>query len=341
MNISLSTSKYAKPDQQIAFFDDVLRRVSAQPGVNSAAISAALPLSWKRMSPVLPEDQPEVPLAQRPIVDIEAISPQWFRTMRVPMREGRPFTPSDDASAPPVAIVNESFALHFWPGGTALGKKIMVGRRPQPAMVVGVAADVKNKGLDQDTQPQLYLPFPQLPWSDMNLLLRTAVPPRSVISAVRNQVSSVDGDQPINDIQTVDELVNGSRSQPRFTMILLGSFSVVALLLATIGVYGVLSYSVVQRRREFGIRLALGADHGDIMRLVLRQGLILTITGLAFGLAAAFMLTRLVADMLYKVGARDLPTFVIAPLLFLLIALVAGYLPARRATSVSPNEALK
>jgi putative ABC transport system permease protein len=341
MNISLSTTKYAKPDQQVAFFDDVLRRVSTQPGAISAAISAASPLSWKRMSPVLPEGQPDVPLSQRPIIDIEAISPEWFKTMRVPMRGGRTFTSADNASAPPVAIVNESFARQFWPDGGAIGKRIVVGRRPQPATVIGVAADVKNKGLEQDTQPQLYLPFPQLPWSDMNLLVRTAVPPRALISTVRNQISAVDADQPINDIQTVDELIDNSRAQPRFTMLLLGAFSAVALLLATIGVYGVLSYSVAQRRREFGIRMALGADRKDVLRLVLRQGLILTIAGLAIGLAAALLLTRLMASMLYKVGAHDVTTFVLAPALFLCIAAAASYLPARRATRVNPIEALR
>jgi putative ABC transport system permease protein len=341
MNLSLSTTKYAKPDQQIAFFDNLLRRVSSQPGVNSAAISAALPLSWKRITPVLPEGQPEAPLAQRPFVDIEAISPQWFQTMRVPVRAGRTFTAADDASAPPVVIVNETFARQFWPGGNAMGRKVIIGRRPQPAEVVGVAADVKNKGLEQETQPQLYLPFPQLPWSDMNLLVRTVVPPQSVMPAVRSQISSVDGDQPVTNGETVEELIDDSHAQPRFTMLLVSSFSGVALLLAAIGVYGVLSYSVAQRRREFGIRMALGADRADVLKLVLRQGVILTAEGLAIGLAAAFLLTRLVASMLYKVSAHDRATFVLAPALFLCIALLASYLPARRATKVDPIEALR
>jgi putative ABC transport system permease protein len=341
MNISLSTTKYAKPDQQIAFFDDVVRRVSALPGVSSAAISAALPLSWKRITPVLPEGQPDLPLAQRPFVDIEAISPHWFKTMRVPLREGRAFTPADDASAPPVVIVNETFARQFWPGGNALDKKVIIGRRPQPATVVGVAGDVKNKGIEQETQPQLYLPFPQLPWSDMNLLVRTAVPPLQVASAVRNQIASVDGDQPVTNVKTVEELIDDSRAQPRFTMLLISSFSVVALVLAMIGVYGVLSYTVAQRSREFGIRMALGADRVDVLRAVLGQGMILTVVGLAFGLAAALLLSRLMASMLYKVGTHDLATFALAPIMFLCIALVASYLPARRATKVDPIEALK
>jgi putative ABC transport system permease protein len=204
-----------------------------------------------------------------------------------------------------------------------------------------VAADVKNKGLEQETQPQLYLPFPQLPWSDMNLLVRTVVPPQSVMPAVRSQISSVDGDQPVTNVETVEELIDDSHAQPRFTMLLVSSFSGVALLLAAIGVYGVLSYSVAQRRREFGIRMALGADRADVLKLVLRQGVILTAEGLAIGLAAAFLLTRLVASMLYKVSAHDRATFVLAPALFLCIALLASYLPARRATKVDPIEALR
>jgi putative ABC transport system permease protein len=341
MNISLSTTKYAKPDQQIAFFDDVVRRVSALPGVSSAAISAALPLSWKRITPVLPEGQPDVPLAQRPFVDIEAISPEWFKTMRVPLRGGRTFSPADDASAPPVVIVNETFARQFWPGASALDKKVIIGRRLQPATVVGVAVDVKNKGIEQETQPQLYLPFPQLPWSDMNLLVRTAVPPLQAASAVRNQIASVDGDQPVTDVKTVEELIDDSRAQPRFTMLLVSCFSGVALVLAIIGVYGVLSYMVAQRRREFGIRMALGADRAAVLRLVLRQGMILTVAGLAAGLAAALLLTRLMATMLYKVGTHDIATFALAPILFLCITSAASYLPARQATRVDPIEALK
>ena len=229
MNVSLSTVKYAKPEQQIAFFDEMLRRVSVLPGVRNAAISAALPLSWKRITPVLPEGQPNVPLAQRPFVDIEAISPQWFQTMRVPLRGGREFTAADNAEAPKVVIVNETFARRFWPNQNPVGKHIIVGRGPYQAEVIGVAADVKNQGLAQDTQAQLYLPFPQLPWGDMNLLVRTMVPPRSITSAVRAQISAMDPDQPIADIQTVDELMDSSLAQPRFIVLLLGIFSATAL----------------------------------------------------------------------------------------------------------------
>jgi len=341
MEISLPTVKYAKPDQQIAFFDEVVRRTSELPGVRSTAISAALPLSWKRLTPVLAQGQPDVPLPQRPFVDIEAISPDWFQTMRVPLRGGRSFTAADNAQAPKVVIVNETFARRFWPNENPVGKRITVGRWPVPAEVIGEAADIKNKGLDQDTQAQLYLSFPQLPWGDMNLLIRTAVPPMTMASVVRAQIAAVDPDQPITNLQTVDQLMDNSRSQPRFTMLLLGTFSATALALALVGIYGVLSYSVAQRRQEFGIRLALGAERIDILRLVIRQGLTLAFIGIVAGLVASLLLTRLMSSLLYKVGSHDLVSFVLTPLLFLGIAFLASYLPARRATKVNPIDAMR
>jgi predicted permease len=341
MNVSLSTQHYAKPDQQVAFFDDVLRRVAVLPGVKSDAISAALPLSWIRITPVLPQGQPEVPLAQRPFVDIEAVSPRWFETMRVPLRAGRTFDMSDQAQSAPVVVVNERFAREYWPNQNPLSQHVVIGRRPVPAQVVGVAADVKNRGLEQDPQPQLYLPFSQLPWGNMNLLVRAEVAPASLEPAIRAQIAALDANQPVTKVKTVDELMNEARTQPRFLLMLVGAFSATALVLAMIGIYGVLSYAVAQRRQEFGIRMALGAERKDILRLVVRHGFALALAGVAAGLAAAFALTRLLASMLYKTGGHDALTFVAAPLAFLVIAVIASYLPARRATRVSPIEALR
>ncbi len=341
MNVSLPTVKYAKPEMQTAFFDEMLRKVAALPGVRSAAISAALPLTTKRITPLLPEGQPDVPLPQRPFIDIEAISPQWFQTMRVPLLAGRQFTDADNAQAPKVAVVNQTFAHQFWPRENAVGKHIVVGRGPQPSEVIGVSADVKNRGLAQDPQPQLYLPFAQIPWGNMNLLVRTAVEPHTMISSVRAQISAVDPDQPVMNVTTVDELMDSLRAQPRFTMVLLGIFSGTALLLAVVGIYGVLAYSVAQRRQELGVRLALGAQKSDILRLIVGQGLTLVAVGIAVGLIAALALTHVMSSLLFKVGAYDLSTFALAPLTFMLIALLASYLPARRATQVDPTEALR
>jgi putative ABC transport system permease protein len=341
MNLSLPTVKYAQPAQQIQFFDEVLRRVAEVPGVRSAAVSATLPLSSKRITPMLPEGQPNVPLAQRPFIDIEAVSPQWFQTMRVPLRAGREFTAADNADAPKVLIVNETFARQFWPDQNPVGKHVVVGRWPQPVEVVGVSQDVRNRGLGQDPQPQVYIPFPQLPWSNMNLLVRATVPPASVTSAVRAQIAGVDPDQPVTDIQTLEELMDGSRTQPRFVMLLLGAFSLTALALAVVGIYGLLAYSVAQRSQEMGIRLALGAETRDILQLILRQGLKLAVSGVALGLFAALLLTKLMSTQLYKIGPRDLLSFTFAPVLFLLIAVITSYVPARRATKVAPIAAMR
>jgi putative ABC transport system permease protein len=345
MGVSLPTEKYAKPGQQIAFFDEALRRISALPGVRSAAISATLPLSFTRVTPVLPEGQPAVPLAQRPFIDIEAISPEWFQTLRVPLLAGRLFTAADDAQAPKVVIVNQTCARRFWPGQNPIGKTFIVGRGPQSSQVIGVAADIRNHGLADNTQPQLYLPFKQLPWGDMNLLVRTAVPPLQMAAAVHAQISAVDPDQPVTAIQSVDDLMDTSRAQPRFTMVLLAVFSITALALAAIGLAAMLAWSVVQRRQEMAIRLALGAERSDILWLVVRHGLVLALTGIALGLIAGLALTQLMshvlASVLYKTSPHDLRTFALAPLVFLLVAWLASYLPARRATQVDPLDTLK
>ena len=340
MNVSLPTVKYADTQKQTAFFDELLRRVSTLPGVRSAAVSAALPLTPKRITPVLPEGQAEVPLAERPFVIIEATSPKLLETMGVPLRAGRAFTDADNAQAPRVIIVNEVFARRYWPNQNAIGKHVMVGRQTS-AEIVGVAANIKNSGLAVEPQPQIYLPFPQLPWGNMNLFVRTATDPRALVSAARAQISAIDADQPVTDIRTVEELFDSSRVQPRFVMFLVSVFSATALALAAVGIYGVLAYSVAQRRQELGIRMALGAEKSHILALVVRQGCMLVWIGIAIGIVFALAGTRLMSTMLYKVKVYDLTTFLLAPVVFVMIGLLASYLPARRATQVDPTEALR
>lgn len=339
MNISLPTSHYGKPEHQSAFFDELLRKTESVPGVQSAAISTALPFTPKRITPMLPEGQPEVPLAQRPFMIVEAVSPDWFSTMRVPLR-GRAFTAADLRGAPTVVIVNQALANRYWPNQDPIGKHIAVGRLA-PSEVVGVAGDVRNSGFAKDAQPQIYMPFAQLPWADANLLVRTATEPHSLESTIRQQVTAVDPEQPVTAVQTADELMDGARTQPRFTMFLLGAFALTALVLAVIGIYGVLAYSVAQRRQEVGIRITLGADPTVILKMVIRQGLILAAIGVAIGLALSIALTRTIATFLYKVGALDLVTFAAVSVAFFAIALLASYLPARRASTISPLEILR
>ncbi|HEV3040388.1 MAG TPA: ABC transporter permease [Candidatus Angelobacter sp.] len=349
MKVSLPTVKYAKPEQQIAFFDEMLRKVSAVPGVGSTAMSAALPLTPIRVTPVLPEGQPDVPLAQRPFIIIEAITPGWFHTMRVPLKAGRDFKDTDTGQSPNVVIINEALAHQYWPNENPLGKHILVGRQTSAAEIIGVAANVKNSGLALDTQPQLYLPFRQLPWGNMNLLVRTNMEPHAMISAVRGQISAVDPDQPVTGIQSIEELLDDSRAQPRSTMLLLTIFSATALALVMVGLYGVLAYLVAQRRQELGIRLALGADKSQIMRMIIQHGLKLTLVGISVGLVIALVAALAVSlvgvgfmeTLLYKAGLRDLTTFAFVPPVFLAIFLLACYIPARQATKVDPAEALR
>jgi putative ABC transport system permease protein len=340
MNISLSTVKYGDAQKQISFFSELLRRVSVLPGVRSAGLSAARPLTKIRVTPILVEGQPEVPLMERPFTTIEAITPGYLETMRIPLLSGRMFTDADDKQAPLVVMVNQALARRYWPNENPIGKHITVGRQ-QPAEVVGLAGNTKNNGLAEQADPQVYLPFAQLPWGNMNLFVRTAAEPTGLIADVRKQVSEIDPEQPVTRVETVSNLMDASRAQPRLTMFLLIAFSAVALALAVVGIYGVLNYAVTQRRQELGVRMALGAEKGDILRLIIGNGLLLAIVGIAIGWVIGLALTRVMQTMLYQVGSRDLSTFSVAAVCFLLIASLACYLPAHRATKVDPVEALR
>jgi putative ABC transport system permease protein len=341
MRIALPPTKYATPQQQIAFYDRVLKAVQALPGVQAATISSALPLNPSRRSPMLPEGQPIVPFGQRPILDIQTISPDYAQVLRVPLLRGRRFTDRDNAGAPGAAIVNEAAVRRYWPNDNPIGKHILLGQRPQPVEVVGVFSDLKNVTLGDDASPEVMLPFPQLPWPLLNLSVRTAGDPRGLISTIRRQVSGVDKDEPLTDVRTMDEMVGSASAQPRLTLVVLGLFSATALILAMIGIYSVIAYSVTQRTSELGIRMALGADPGDVFKLVMGHGLGLTLTGIAIGLAGAFVLTRLMSSQLYQTSATDPIAFAVSALLFMAVAMLACYLPARRATRIDPTDALR
>ena len=344
LNVSLPPTKYSSGEKQIEFYEECLRRMQNLPGVRSASISSALPLHPERFTPALPEGQPDVPLSQRPLFVIETVSPDYFQTMGVSLKAGRVFTEHDNAQAPKVVIANQAMARLYWPNENAVGKHVLVGRGPALSEVVGVTGDVKNMSLADETMPQMYIPFPQLPWESLNLEARSTGDPSQLVSAVRNQVLSIDSSQPITDVRTGEELVDAERAQPRLNMLVTGLFSAIALVLVIVGIYGVISYSVTQRRAELGIRLALGAEKQDILRLVVRHALILTLTGIGIGIVAAVFVTKLtslLSALLYQANTRDWATFVACGLALIFIALAASYLPARRATNVDPSEALR
>jgi putative ABC transport system permease protein len=340
MNITLPPAKYGKA-QLTAFYDRLIKRVETIPGVQSAALSTALPANPTHQTPALFEGQPQAPLGKRPIVYIQQLSPDYAKTLGVPMIAGRAFTAHDDAQAPPVAIVNQAAAIRFWRNGSAIGKRIRVGSLPNPFEVVGVLGDVKNASLALAPEPEIYLPLPQLVSTYVSLCVRTAVDPHGIVSAVRQEIAGVDADQPLTRVMSAEELLESASAQPRFTMFLLGAFSATALILAVIGIYGVIAYSVAQRTQELGIRIALGADNGDIFRLVVGGGLSLTIIGIGIGLAGSLALTRLISSLLYETSATDPVTFGGCAALFAAVAVLASYLPARRATRVDPTKAFR
>jgi putative ABC transport system permease protein len=331
MNIALPPARYAKGPQMIAFYDALVDSVRALPGVRAATVSSALPARTVRVSPALPEGQPEVPLMQRPFFNIQAVTPGYIETLRVPLLRGREFNAHDDAGAPPVAMVNETVARRFWPGQDAAGKHILVGRMAKPVEVVGVLGDVRNNQVAADVQPEIYLPFAQLPWATMNLVVRTSGDPHRAAGAIRARVLALDRDQPVTGVQTIEELLAAAAAQSRFTTTLLAALSGLALLLAVVGIYSVIAYSVAERAAEIGIRVALGATRRDIVAMVVRQGMLLSGSGIALGIGAALASTRLLSGLLYHVSPTDPRTFAASALLFLAVAALASYIPARRA----------
>jgi putative ABC transport system permease protein len=341
MNVELSPGRYARGTQMVAFFDEVLKNVRAIPGVRAAAAASALPVNPTRFSPALPEGQPPVPVAERPVFNIQMFSPEYVEAMRVPLIHGREFTEHDREHDPFVVMVNEALVRRYWPAENPVGKQVWVGRVADPMRVVGVVGDVRNVGLSADPQPEFYLPFAQRPWAEMNLLVRTTGDPHRWVSAVRAAVLAVDRDQPVTAVKSMEEVLGAGAASPRFITSLLAALSVVAVLLALVGIYGVIACSVAERTQEMGIRMALGAERAGILRMVLGQGLGLAATGIAIGLAASFVLTRLLRSLLYHVSPTDPVTFVAGTLLFLAVALAASFVPAKRATTVDPAVALR
>jgi len=346
MKVVLPDLKYREHAQRSAFYTDLNRRLEALPGVKSAAVTTNLPLYKQGNSiGIVLESRPEPPPGQELIVATRIISPQYFETMSIPLLRGRQLTDQDTATSPSVAVISETMARRHWPGEDAVGKRLSPGKPESPSdwiQVVGVVKDVRQFDLIADPKPQMYLSYQQAGFfAPRDLVVKTDVDPLSLATTVRQAVWEVDKDQPVSNIRTMDDIAAESIARQRFSMLLLAIFAGVALLLAAVGIYGVMSYSVAQRRGEIGIRMALGAQKSDVLKLTVGHGLKLVLIGVAFGLAGAFMLTRLMSSLLFGVGATDPTTFVSISFLFIGVALLASYLPARRATQVDPMVALR
>ncbi len=339
--INLTESKYATGSQQAAFFKQLVERVQSLPGVQVAGLSDSLPFAdySVMITGLNPEGRVPQSPGTDPVVPVLSISPNYFRALGMRMLGGRPFSESDTAAAPKVAVVNETLARHFWPNQDPVGRRLTGG--PNLLTVAGVVADTHHNGLAEKAEPELYLPFLQSPQSGMNLAIRTAADPTSIVNAVRAQVAASDPEQPVYDVTTMEQRLAESLSPRRFNMLLLSAFALLALVLAGVGIYGVMSYSVVQRTHEIGIRTALGARREDMLKLVVGQGFKLTLVGLGIGIAGALAMTRFLASLLYGVKPSDPLTFIAVSLILTATALLACYIPARRATKVDPMVALR
>ncbi|HEY7913506.1 MAG TPA: ABC transporter permease [Blastocatellia bacterium] len=346
MDVFLSDSKYPKQSQQIAFFKDVLDRINNLPGIESASAVSDLPLSGaEEIDQFTPEGRPQpANYNDTPLADFRFADHRYFSLLRIPLVQGRYFTAEDDEKSQNVVIISEEFARRFYPGEDPVGKRLKPGdfeSRAPWCSIVGVVRDVKHSGLDSNARPHLYFPYTQKSWGNLTLVARATSDPRSVFSGMREAVWAVDKDQPVSNLKTMDELFSASVSHRRFNLILLGLFAGAALLLAAVGLYGVMSYSVTERTHEIGIRQALGARGSDVLGMVARQGMALAGAGLLIGIAAAFALTRWMSSLLYEVSATDPLTFALVPLLIAGVALGAILVPALRATRVDPMVALR
>jgi putative ABC transport system permease protein len=344
--LSPAGANYRTDPAYINYFRRVIERVSAIPGVEAVGAINTLPLSKGPTAGYRVEGTPLLTPDQWPGANFRNVSSDYFRALNIPIVQGRAFNERDTDQAPLVMIVNQALARRDIPGANPVGKRLSLGntdRNGQPIWfeIVGVVANVRSPELAEAPQPEFYLSSLQDPFAEMSLVVRTSVEPASLASAVRQAAAEVDQTQPLSNLVTMETLVSESVSQPRFNLFLLGLFGGLALLLAAAGIYGVMAYGVAQRTNELGLRLALGAQTRDIMKLILRQGVRLISIGLALGLVAALALTRLMKSLLFGVSATDAATFAAVALLLMLVALLACWIPARRAAKVDPMIALR
>ena len=340
---ALPETSYATPQQRTAFYSQAIGRIAALPGVRDAAVVTSVPLTSYSSFGIFPiEGQPGPRPGMGPITAMDQVSAGYFRVMQIPLRAGRLFQPEDFTANPSVAIVTDAFAKQFFPNGSPLGKRVRFGRFQETWItIVGVVGDVRNAGLTHPIDPHIYFPYDGTQPFGIFLVLRADSDPRSLIPAVREQVRAIDPAQPIFNAETMDQRLADSLDSPRFNTALLSIFAALALLLAAIGIYGVISYFVSQRTHEIGVRVALGASRGDVLRLVVGHGIALIAAGVILGVAGSLALSRYLASSLYGVHPRDPATMASVAVLLLFVALAACYVPARRAMRVDPMVALR
>jgi len=340
--LTLPPTRYAQPEQKTQFYRQLLEHVKAMPEVQSAGITSYLPLSGAiRFVFVCPEGHACQGIGKDPTCAVRQVSAGYFDTVRTPLLNGRVINEQDIAGGLPVVVINETAANHFFPGQNPIGKHLANSRDMLQREIIGVVADVKFNTLNTANSEEMYLAMSQVPWPNSTLLVRSEGDSQALVSAVRAKIAEVDPNLPLTGISSMEEVIGTSVAQPKLTMQFVGVFAGFALLLAAIGIYGVMAYSVTSRKQEMGIRVAMGANPSDIVGLVVGQGMRLTLAGVALGVIASFLLTRLLGTLLFDVKATDPLVFACAAVLLAGVAFAACYLPARRATRVDPIEVLR
>jgi putative ABC transport system permease protein len=343
--ISLPRSKYAKPAQVRAFYDELLQRVKVLPGVESAGTINHTPLTGFNLIAFTGiEGNPPPDQKKDPAIGIGSVSPDYFQTMKIPLLSGRYYDARDGEDAQKVTIVNQAFANRFFPNGDALGKRVSFGCEESEKLcrtIVGVVGNIRQESITDEVTPEIYLPFAQMPVNGATLMVRTAADPLTLARSVRSEVLAIDNNQPIYDVKTLAQRVNEAVAVSRSLMVLFAAFALLALVLGAVGIYGIVSYSVTQRTHEIGIRMALGARAANVLSLIMKNGLTLVLTGIVIGVGSAFGLTRFLATLLFGIEPTDRVTFVIVSTVFFVIAMLAALIPAMRATRVDPLVALR
>ena len=343
--IGLPRSKYSKPPQTEAFYTDLLQRLNALPGVQTAGTINHTPLQGHGLIAFMGvEGYPPPDQKKDPAIGVGVVDSEYFKTLRIPLLAGRQYDARDAANAPKVTVVNEAFVKRFLAGGDALGKRVGFGCEESEGLcrtIVGVVGNMRQESITDEAIPEIYLPFAQMPLNGMTVMVRTSSDPLALVETVRKQVLAIDQNQPIYDVKTLSQRVDDAVAVSRSLMVLFSAFALLALVLGAVGIYGIISYSVTQRTHEIGIRMALGARAGNVLSLILKNGLMLVLAGIAIGIAGALALTRFLTTLLFGVTPTDSVTFVIVSVLFFVVAMIASLIPALRATRVDPLVALR